>query len=424
MYSPNLPEAIYENLRWFQFTFFCILGIDFIRNKPQLEIKIASVLIFSAVLVALMSIFQFYGFAFLNVCQDDVMPCSYLGNRNFVGSYLTLCIPFCLFLIQNSSPFSKKLFSLCFLLISYVIFLSQTRMAYFVYIFTLLIYLFFEYKSLKISGQKGFYAILFVGLAIFGLTFWFKFDVFVQKLNFSTQALGSLEERWQMWQKSLSMIRDNYWIKGTGLGNWNIFYPKYDMSHTRTADGLLAAIEPHNDYLSLLAEIGILGLLAYLLVFFGILIMAFKKRSSSIFLLSFLVLLAYLLHSLMSFPKERIEHLALLSIPIGIILSRLKPDLNQKSNKTALVFGCCLLVLSFLTSFFAYHRFQTDKLILLIRQKHTDKNYGEVIALYDKLNPFYQNLDSYSNPIYLYISDSYFNQKDYEKTVFLGKKSP
>jgi O-antigen ligase len=70
----------------------------------------------------------------------------------------------------------------------------------------------------------------------------------------------SVLERIAHWQAALDMTRDNLWL-GVGFGNYGAAYADYDLINWPDALG-----HAHNYYLNLLAETGVIGLLAYLLL--------------------------------------------------------------------------------------------------------------------------------------------------------------
>ena len=67
-------------------------------------------------------------------------------------------------------------------------------------------------------------------------------------------------ERLAHWQAALDMARDRLWL-GVGFGNYGAAYPIYALINWPDALG-----HAHNYYLNVLAEVGILGLLAYLVL--------------------------------------------------------------------------------------------------------------------------------------------------------------
>jgi O-antigen ligase len=68
----------------------------------------------------------------------------------------------------------------------------------------------------------------------------------------------AIVERLAHWQAAINMANDHPWI-GVGLGNYEIAYPDYRVPSWPNALG-----HAHNDYLNLLAETGVIGLVGYL----------------------------------------------------------------------------------------------------------------------------------------------------------------
>lgn len=67
-------------------------------------------------------------------------------------------------------------------------------------------------------------------------------------------------ERLAHWQAALDMAQDDLWL-GVGFGNYGIVYPEYRLLNWPDALG-----HAHNYYINLLAEMGVVGLGAYLLL--------------------------------------------------------------------------------------------------------------------------------------------------------------
>jgi O-antigen ligase len=78
-------------------------------------------------------------------------------------------------------------------------------------------------------------------------------DVFVQRFAVVSSNEGIDEGRVQLWKETLGLIRA-YPIFGCGLGAYGSAFPKYKVSGP-----LLTDDQAHEDYLQLLAELGIVG---------------------------------------------------------------------------------------------------------------------------------------------------------------------
>ncbi len=81
---------------------------------------------------------------------------------------------------------------------------------------------------------------------------------------FDPQSVNSLSTRYLMIVSSVAML-GRYWLTGTGLGAFELAYPAY-----RQPGALFRILHPHQLFLSLWVEMGLLGLLAELVIVAGI----------------------------------------------------------------------------------------------------------------------------------------------------------
>ncbi|MCA0453056.1 MAG: O-antigen ligase family protein [Chloroflexi bacterium] len=127
--------------------------------------------------------------------------------------------------------------------------------------------------AIPYSLKKG--LIVFGVVGCFALVAWTSGllpQSIVQRLETSTQEFFAFEdvrgvditpdnyavaERLAHWQAALNMFTTNPWL-GVGFGNYANAYPQYNLMNWQEPLG-----HAHNYYLNLLAEVGIIGLLAY-----------------------------------------------------------------------------------------------------------------------------------------------------------------
>ncbi|MCT4622580.1 MAG: O-antigen ligase family protein, partial [Schleiferiaceae bacterium] len=77
------------------------------------------------------------------------------------------------------------------------------------------------------------------------------------------QKMYTIKERSLLWEKTAYMWLDAS-ITGVGAGNWKIEFPKYGSGIWRARQGLVQFQRPHNDFLWVLSETGILGFAGYI----------------------------------------------------------------------------------------------------------------------------------------------------------------
>lgn len=110
--------------------------------------------------------------------------------------------------------------------------------------------------------------------------------------------------RSELWQNTSQMIKDHP-ILGVGLGAYQFVYPRYDQS-----SGILRAEQAHNDYLHIIAETGIIGLIltiSFIVILFGkgfALMQTKNKRRSAVILGSLAGCFGIAIHSFVDFNLQ------------------------------------------------------------------------------------------------------------------------
>jgi O-antigen ligase len=86
----------------------------------------------------------------------------------------------------------------------------------------------------------------------------------------------AIVERLAHWQAAAGMVRDYPWL-GVGLGNYGPVYPRYALVNWPNALG-----HAHMIYLNVLAETGVLGLAAYLLLWGSVVVLNMRVLQRTI----------------------------------------------------------------------------------------------------------------------------------------------
>lgn len=144
-------------------------------------------------------------------------------------------------------------------------------------------------------------------------------------MNFMSSATAG--ERFKLWRGSFKMIDENFWL-GVGAGNWKFEFPKYGLDRLFRAQlyGYIF-VQPHNDFLWVFAETGVVGFFFFL--FPQVMSYAngvrFLKgaddndlRKKTMLLLLGLMAGFWLISSL-DFLKERAEHLVIYGLLLALI---------------------------------------------------------------------------------------------------------
>jgi O-antigen ligase len=247
---------------------------------------------------------------------------STIGNPNFVSSYLGMLIPIALYFISSldfgwelskekeRSFFWKVLLTKIFATFSFILFLivvliAQTRSVYgsLIAAFLFLTIAYGSYKFLRKRKSEDFQKLLkidekfakkiqnlnynFIALIIIlsavfivvfstdnPLTGGGKISVAERVAQFRSNA--SWENRFLAWYSSIYQWKD-YPVIGTGIGTYQVLTIEYLADVMKDKPEWIYAWNnfkrTHNDYLQVLGETGVIGLVGILLLIFGLLIL-------------------------------------------------------------------------------------------------------------------------------------------------------
>ncbi len=310
------------------------------RLRPLLWTNAAAGLI-----VALLGILQYHDLAPVAIPTNG-HPSATFGYRNFAAMYLICAIPLAgLLFLASRAPSGLLLSGISTTLMGVYLVYTRTRGAWIGMAAALFIvgglallhpglrtpFL----KALRSDFNRLKYILLLGCLALFILlaplparfqdTGLQRFDEKKAGIVSTVASIGQQEGRGRlaMWRHTLDLIRDHP-LLGVGPGSWKRAYPPYDQRAMIRRDS--SPRRPHNDYLWIAAEHGLLGLAIY----FWLLLAAFRRlltmaRSPDPFLrlaapLFALTLLSTLGHAVFSFPKEQPQAAMFPYLLFGIII--------------------------------------------------------------------------------------------------------
>lgn len=173
--------------------------------------------------------------------------------------------------------------------------------------------------------RLGFFGVAGGG-ALLGLGLFFS--PFGQNLANRLKESDTGRERLLLWYRTDQLIQEHP-LTGVGAGNWQFLMPSKSLVGSyRLQEQNIFATRPHNDFIWILSETGYVGLGLWLallgyVAFLGVnTIRSAGDRFTRITLAFVLAgLLGYVLFSVFDFPKERIEHQAILSVWLALLAS-------------------------------------------------------------------------------------------------------
>ncbi len=444
IFSINSGDAFLEWIRLGVIYAFCIVSFIIFSNTTETSRIVSRG---AALAVLLFSLIAFIQFVPLipdilkgKVVHSDQIITSSLGNKNFFSEVLVLLIPLLIFGCISEKKYFRFCFFTALLSSTAILFLLQSISAWIASVIAFFSFIVFAYWtrthliSLRLSPQKKTILIAIILIIVISCFFMYRktdnYEWLVSKMKVfneyvSNPALlsetrvennNSVFERLILWRNTVHMIGDHPWF-GVGLNNWKIFNPAYGISGTQYINsGMIYYEHPHNDYLLVWAEQGIIGLLIYLFSFFFIGYLAVKgirtaEQSNRLFLLFILSsIIAFMVMSLFSYPRSRFYSMLILMINFSLILAFV-PDAGKRMISKKYVLFCVFLLAGF-GVFASYSRLSGEvhmKKLLLAKQQN---NFARMIREADKASSWFFPMDLTSTPISWYKGMAYFYSKN------------
>ncbi len=158
-----------------------------------------------------------------------------------------------------------------------------------------------------------------------------------------TERPESMQDRLDMWLSTWTLFKE-YPLWGTGLGSFSLRYPAVRALSETTSSGYYA----HNDYLQLLAELGVFGFLCYVALPFVVLFLliraCFQRRGSCNYPIIVIAISSVSLVSAHSAINFVIYH-PLVSLFVGSVLGFSAREIfTEKSRTDSLEYGKGLFI--------------------------------------------------------------------------------
>ena len=201
-------------------------------------------------------------------------------NPDDMAGYLEMLIPLHIVQVVSSrliTPFkseekARRILGIFFVMLFVVaLFLTISRAGIVAFLIGMIYFYFSGLKGKEGETQFSFYLKILVALAVVYLL-WIGTSPIIDR--FWSLTSGMQHQRGVVWNDAMKLVGD-FPIFGTGLGTFRYIFPKYN---TLLTQGIWDY--PHNDYLQVLAEGGVVSMLAFLWLLLNALRMLTCKKHS------------------------------------------------------------------------------------------------------------------------------------------------
>lgn len=329
LYSINQTEVIVKTIRWVQLPISLFFLLCFIKNNFPYFIETISIIVSIILMVELyfsystffdLTKFTSYNFSYANLIKGAT------GNKNINAASVLIKIPFVILLLYRSKPFILKIIlGLIIALTIYLVLILSARAAILSLIFISL-YLLIKYivnllsSNFKLNDFSFPLVLLCIVIPISFFSIKYSSNNSASIANRVTTINSedtSTQQRLRYYKHSITQITQNP-IIGVGLGNWKIKSVDYDKLDI---NGYIIPYHTHNDFLEIATELGVIGLIIYIMIFIyplrAILINNSIKDPININTLILLSGIIYFIDANLNFPHAR----PVMQIPFLLILA-------------------------------------------------------------------------------------------------------
>lgn len=359
------------------------------------------------------------------------------GHKNLLTSFLLLNLFFLIKALYRLKKAWKILAAAAIILSLSLIGLLQTKAVWLGLVVALLVYasayLFIVIRK-KIKQKLHVYVGIGLVMLLANLFFLkvlpalidrglsYNQGVKVEGVNTSSRELD--DERLMLWQKTNTVFREKP-LLGTGMGNWQIWYPKAGLNHLWRAEELNYTFQrPHNDWLWILSETGLIGFNLFLLFVLSILAFLLKaalavgsdvQRRQS--LLGYMAIISgFFTAAFFDFPRERMEHTIWINLIFGMAYVEIRSSLTLASLAAVTTRRIHYLAIATVLLFIMAVGMLRHQGEYSLRNLYVAKNRGErkqVIDLSHSAESFAYTIDPTSMPLCWYSGNAKAQNQDF-----------
>jgi len=264
-------------------------------NTRRKVLNVLKVSVVTAVLISVYGILQYFDL-FVNIfywTQDPLERAfGTIGHSNHTAAYLGINLVILIGLIRTSSFGWKKIsFWMSLILLSIAIIFTASRGGIFAVGVALVLWLIYGLRTVGFKKDLKKYGKVVISILTILLIGVVTFRDQIKTLPVIERSIatvsyvqeGNVPDRLSWWLSTFEMIKDKP-LLGHGLSTYRDVYNKYRRADFKTPDDAQDSITPqsaHNEYLTIAAGQGIIGLASYLLIIIAVFVSArnFMKRA-------------------------------------------------------------------------------------------------------------------------------------------------
>ena len=447
--SSNKWISFKDFLLFLSYFIFYFVVTDSVTNKKQFY-TIIFILFITAFIVSIYTILQYYGLA--PILNDMKKITSTIGQKNWVSNYLFMISPiiFIFFLLENK-VITKIIYFLLFSIIYLnLIILQSLSIRITIAVVSLLgIGFLFKLKLFKIFYLNKKWLILLVVIFMLITVFYSTKNFINRNPSIIKQRIlpavkgkdDSINGRYLIWHTAYKMFKEKP-LFGMGIGIFKMKYLFYQAEVLEDLPRYLPyyrnAQESHNEYLQLLVELGILGLVSFLIIFY----LFYKKifntllkqdlpdREKAIISALLLGITGFLIHCLFTFPFHvpalGVTFFGIMGLTVaytGMVKNKNRHEekenvINSESNnvivnqKYKLFSTIIMSILAiFLLISLVFKPYYAEILHFQGLRYTVDRAYGMALTKFDKAS----RINPYDGKNLLALGGTYLNLGNYEK---------
>ncbi len=458
--SINYGDGLFELLKILAFfSLFLQFILAFSRDEKNKLLFFKTICIAVFIFVAA-GIIQLFPSLFASLKKGGSAQINYaisstLGNKNFFAETILLMLPLMIVSVFLHRSVWRILFIISSLLIIVSLAVLQTLSTWVAVVFTTLLLLailirwrnrIFTNTKLQQHFYKGIVAILFVML-IAGIAFYqfagtkqiksriTAIEKLINPESFHPDSVqeNSLYERVSLWKNSVKIIATHP-VAGTGLGNYKIVAPAYGFGTAAyMSTGVIRFVHPHNDFLFIATELGIPGLITFLILIGWLFFYAYKLLAAADNKAEMIIgialacgLFCYCIISLVSLPSNRIYPLLLLMLFAALLITGYNKHFATKdfiNKKVIILFLFISSITAIAGSMIAANRLRSELHLTAALLKERDLQMEAMKRQLEKIDKKYLPVDATATPVAWYHGFSEFYLGNIEKAFSLFKEA-